>query len=76
MGYLCSQLNRYAYRGITYPVLDLFFICPVPDDAAPAALEDVDSLHWLDPHQVNLDEIAFPSIQNALAIYRSAAAAD
>jgi NAD+ diphosphatase len=71
--YLCSQLNSYPYRGITYPVLDLFFISPVPETAVPAALEEVISLHWIHPNEVNPDDIAFPSIRLALKAYQALA---
>jgi NAD+ diphosphatase len=71
LAYLCSQLNRYFYRGITYPVLDLFFVSQVPEDAAPVALDDVHSLHWIDPRTVDLEDIAFPSIRCAIASYQA-----
>jgi ADP-ribose pyrophosphatase YjhB (NUDIX family) len=71
--YLCSQLNSYLYRGITYPVLDLFFVSPVDDTVVPEALDEVFSLHWLHPHEVNPDDIAFPSIRHALRAYLASA---
>jgi ADP-ribose pyrophosphatase YjhB (NUDIX family) len=70
LAYLCSAINAYDYRGITYPVLDLFFVGHLTGTDAPAALEDVQSLHWLDPRTVDPDEIAFPSIRAALDRYR------
>lgn len=66
LAYLCSAINAYDYRGITYPVLDLFFVGHLAGSADPAALEDVESLHWLDPRTVDPQEIAFPSIRAAL----------
>jgi NAD+ diphosphatase len=75
LNYLCSQPNNYTYRGVTYPVLDLFFVSHVSHAIFPAALDGVRSLHWLDPATVNPDDIAFPSIRNAVEIYRASIAA-
>jgi hypothetical protein len=64
-------VNAYFYRGITYPVLDLFYVSQVGSNAEPAALEDVASLHWIDPRKMDLEEIAFPSVRNAVLEYRA-----
>lgn len=64
--YLCSHVNAYAYRGVTYPVLDLFFVTRVSDTEQPRALDDVQSVAWLDPAQVDPAEIAFPSVREAV----------
>jgi NAD+ diphosphatase len=69
LNYLCSQRNSYDFRGITYPVLDLFFFSHVSLETNPLALEDVQSLHWLAPGSVNPDEVAFPSIREALQVF-------
>ena len=67
--YLCSQLNEYPYQGITYSVLDLFFVAEARPDRRVKALDGVASYRWLDAAQVNPGEIAFSSIRAALALY-------
>jgi len=68
--FLCSQTNRYHYGGVTYPVLDLFFLGRADRIDSLAALDGVESFEWLDPRAAALDEIAFPSIRSALLLLR------
>jgi mutator protein MutT len=67
--YLCSQLNDYHYKDVTYPVLDLFFVANARAHATPSALDGVESYLWAEASKVNPEEIAFPSIRAALADY-------
>jgi mutator protein MutT len=67
--YLCSETNEYLYQGITYPVLDLFFVAQTNDSGEAAALDGVESFVWLEAAKVNPNDIAFPSIRLALAAY-------
>lgn len=71
LSFLCSEPNRYAYREVTYPVLDLFFVAAVEDPQQTRALDEVASFAWLDPHQVNPAEMAFPSMSRALELFQS-----
>ncbi len=64
--FLCTQPNVYHYQGVTYPVLDLFFVTRPATGNVATALEDVESLCWLDPAGVAPDEIAFPSVREGL----------
>jgi ADP-ribose pyrophosphatase YjhB (NUDIX family) len=64
--FLCTCANRYAYEGVTYPVLDIFYAASPRAVESASALDDVDSLCWLKPGEVPLDEIAFPSVAVAL----------
>jgi NAD+ diphosphatase len=63
--YLCSAVNQYPYRGVTYPVLDLFFVATVADGQRATALDDVESCLWLDPGAVREQDLAFISMQAA-----------
>src|SRR5262249_15007178 len=47
--FLCTRPNAYPYGGVTYPVLDLFFVTRKATDQVAAALEEVDSFAWLEP---------------------------
>lgn len=63
--YLGSFPNRYLYRDILYPTLDLFFLCRADSFASAAALEEVESLVVLPWREVNRNEIAFESMRLA-----------
>jgi len=65
MDYLCSEVNRYRYLDIDYPVVDLFFTAAVPADARPQKLDGVDDLCWVRPEELLLEDLAFPSIRAA-----------
>jgi len=68
--FLCSQVNHYEYRGVTYPVVDIYFTASCPPQAIARALDGVEALCWLQPHQVRLDDLAFPSLRAAMEHYR------
>lgn len=70
LDFLCSHPNSYHYKGLTYPVLDFFFVGRAAGGEKPQALDGVASVHWLDPLTVNPDEIAFPSMRFALEVFR------
>jgi NAD+ diphosphatase len=69
--FLSSHPNDYHYRDIVYPVVDLIFIARTRDHDRAAALDGVASFVWLDPGQVELEELAFPSMRDALTRYRA-----
>ena len=69
--FLCSAPNEYHYEGVTYPVLDLVFVTRATSTDKTAALDGVESFCWLKPSEVDLNEIAFPSIRAALRLYNS-----
>lgn len=64
--YFFSTHNEYLYKGVTYPVLDLYFTARAQDPKTATALDDVESLCWLKPEEIPLAEIAFPSMREAL----------
>jgi ADP-ribose pyrophosphatase YjhB (NUDIX family) len=68
--FLSSHPNNYHYQDIVYPVVDLIFVARTRDHEKAAALDGVASFGWLDPMQVDLDELAFPSMRDALTRYR------
>jgi ADP-ribose pyrophosphatase YjhB (NUDIX family) len=69
--YLGSHANEYLYADVTYITLDLFFSGIAREPGRASALDAVESLTWLDPMTVPLDEIAFPSMRAALGSYRT-----
>lgn len=69
--FLCSQPNTYHYAGVTYPVLDFFFTARALNAQAASALDDVAKFEWLDPLAVAPEQLAFPSMQAALALWQT-----
>jgi ADP-ribose pyrophosphatase YjhB (NUDIX family) len=70
--WLGSFPNDYRYLDLVYPVADLFFVARAPQPDRAAALDGVADIVWLDPGDVDPQEIAFPSMRAALAQYVSA----
>ena len=69
MRYLFSHPNDYAYREISYPTADLFFLCTVKSFETLKALDEVESVEFADPRQLDAEEIAFPSLYKAIQVY-------
>jgi len=67
--FLCSATNEYDFRGIVYPVLDIAFVCRARSLEPIAALDGVESFCWLNPAEVELSDVAFPSIRTAIHAY-------
>jgi deoxyribose-phosphate aldolase len=63
--YLSSYPNSYPYKGVVYPVLDFFFVARAVDSSTVRALDGVESYRWLRPAEVDLDDLAFPSMRAA-----------
>lgn len=70
--FLSSHPNDYHYQDIDYPVVDLIFIARASDHDRAIARDGVASLTWLDPHAIDIEDLAFPSMRDAVARYRAA----
>ena len=70
IGYLGSQPNTYAYRGITYHVVDLIFVAQLAEGAAPRAIDGVEAIEWHDPLALDPARLAFASMTWALATFQ------
>lgn len=66
--FLGSFPNLYAYRGVEYPVVDLFFVARVKGRAA-SPLDDVTEIVWSAPEALTEADLAFPSHPRALAAF-------
>jgi hypothetical protein len=66
--FMASFPNLYAYRGVEYPVIDLFFVARVETrDASP--LDDVTEIVWAVPGSLRDQDLAFPSHARALSYF-------
>lgn len=70
--YLCSDTNIYPYQGVTYHVIDLFYLCRVPnfDDVIIEASE-ISGFVASIPNETHLKNMAFDSNRAALERYYS-----
>jgi NAD+ diphosphatase len=71
MEYLTSAPNEYTYAGVTYPVLDLFFVCwTAASDTAQTSAE-VLSLVRQKISDIQPQSMAFDSMRQAMLILKS-----
>ncbi len=70
MQYLTSAPNRYVYRGIELPVLDMFYVVQV--EHCDVEMRDGEITEWIWTELSNsiLDQMAFVSNRYALEFYR------
>lgn len=68
--FFCSFPNDYHYKGLVYPVCDLFFVARPAQEALTLADDEATEALWLAPKALDLDELAFPSMRAALALYK------
>jgi ADP-ribose pyrophosphatase YjhB (NUDIX family) len=66
--FMASFPNLYAYRGIEYPIVDLFFVASVESREA-SALDDVTEIVWAPPDSLREEDLAFPSHARALRAF-------
>lgn len=66
--FLASFPNLYTYRGVEYPVVDLFFVARASSRQA-SPLDDVTEIVWLPPTSLKEGDLAFPSHGRALEAY-------
>ena len=70
ISYLGSQPNTYAYRGITYHVVDCIYVAQLAEGAAPRAIDGVEAIEWHDPLALDPARLAFASMTWALAAFQ------
>jgi len=66
LDYFCSLPNSYHYRGVTYQVLDFFFVGRVDSKVVQTDPGEVTEVRWLLRDQIHLDELAFDSVREML----------
>jgi ADP-ribose pyrophosphatase YjhB (NUDIX family) len=68
VAFLVSFPNLYTYRGVEYPVVDLFFTASVASRQA-SPLDDVTEIVWAPADALREEDLAFPSHARALEIF-------
>ena len=61
-----SWPNRYAFRGVEYRVLDLFFMARAANPCGATMVEEAEALAWVHPKEMDPGVMAFPSMTAAL----------
>jgi NAD+ diphosphatase len=69
LSYLCSFPNKYPYKGIEYSTLDSIFICKTDSIQIECEEGEIEHCEVFDPRKLNLNDVAFTSIRNALGQY-------
>lgn len=67
--YLCSAPNQYRYGDVEYNTCDLVFTGTVPSPPAAIQETEVSGYVLLRPEEVRVEQIAFPSLRNAMTLY-------
>jgi ADP-ribose pyrophosphatase YjhB (NUDIX family) len=70
LAFLASFPNLYAYREVSYPVVDLYFTAAAVEPETARPLDGVAGIEWYRPRDVPDGEIAFPSLRAALKALR------
>jgi len=71
LDYFCSLPNSYHYRGVTYQVLDFFFLGRVTAKAVQTDPTEVSEVCWIRREEIALEEIAFDSVREMLRRFLS-----
>jgi NAD+ diphosphatase len=71
MQYFCTAYNEYEYKGITYPTLDMVFLCQVnnPDDIV--INDEIDEMVWLNASEITIEQFGFTSTRKIMELYKS-----
>jgi ADP-ribose pyrophosphatase YjhB (NUDIX family) len=71
IAFLTSLPNRYEYREVTYPVLDLVFTARAIDPASARPLDGAAGIEWRRPGEIDPEELAFPSMKETVNLIRT-----
>jgi len=69
--YASSQPNRYLYEDVEYLLLDLFYWARIESFDDARALDEVDALVPVPLGEIDMEEVAFPSMVAALTDFRA-----
>lgn len=72
LAYFRSFPNEYPYKGVLYHALDMFFMAKMDKRPEVRALEEVSEVVWVKRSEIDLEQVAFPSVRNVLGLIRQA----
>jgi ADP-ribose pyrophosphatase YjhB (NUDIX family) len=61
--YITSEINRYPFDGVEYPVCDLIFTAKAKNPHEAKALDGAAEYYWLNFPDVIPEQLAFPSVK-------------
>ncbi len=64
--YLFSVPNIYPYSGLEVHTMDLFFLCHVKNGQIASAMDDAESLEWINCEQILPEEFGLQSIREGV----------
>lgn len=70
LAYFRSFPNEYPYKGILYHTLDMFFIARLDQRPQVRAMEEIDEVVWVKRKEIDLAQVAFPSVRKVLELIR------
>lgn len=68
--YLTAFPNRYLYKNVMYPTLDMVFVATLLEWPTQCDPDEVQALCRIAPKDINPEDLAFESMKNALDRYR------
>jgi hypothetical protein len=68
--YVCTHPNSYAFAGVIYPTLDIFYVARLPGFEGALPLAEVAELVALDVDDVDIEDLAFASTRAAWDAFR------
>lgn len=71
MQYVASAPNTYDYKQVTYPTIDMAFVCHVRDFSDMHAKDDIAEALFLPPAQIDPEKFPFPSIRHFIEFFIS-----
>lgn len=67
--YLCSRPNTYPFEGISYRTLDLAYVCRAQGPERAIAADDVQSVIYCPPAELDPERFGFDSIRQIVEIF-------
>jgi ADP-ribose pyrophosphatase YjhB (NUDIX family) len=71
LNYFCSMPNVYEYKQIKYTTVDIAYLCEVENAALAKASDDVKSILFLNPKELDINKFGLQSIRTIVSQYLS-----
>ena len=73
MAYFCSAPNDYVYKGVTYPTVDMAFVCGVNDFSPLVAMDEVEGIVFIPIDQIDTGHFCFASTRTIISALKEQA---